>query len=197
MQNRIFDFDGTLTYKDTFYSFITFRLTFYRCLLITIVYLLVASLLKLRLISNMFFKKILIALRFFGTRVDDWKRHCNDYSRTIGLSELGEFAKKIPQGNIVIVTASPVDYVKKIFLNATVHGLTVRENTFLSLRYLKVDYVPYGRKKADLLREIYSKSYLANSICYGDSASDLAMGKCCRLFRLCKNGKILKIVKTY
>ena len=181
----VFDFDGTLTTRDTLIAFIRFaRGTAWllRCLALLLPRLL---LMKVGLADNGRTKERLFAMCFKGMRTTDFDELCHRFAATVGRSvkrqaTWGVMEKAVADGNPVYVVSASVDnWVKPFFPDVvTVIGNQVEsENERLTGRFLTHNC--YGaekvrRLKASLPDLAYARSHYY-IIAYGDSRGDKEM----------------------
>lgn len=114
-----FDFDGTITTKDTLLEFIRYskgNFLFFLGFLLNMPYLLAY---KLKLISNQYAKEKVLRFFFHDTPVDRFKYYCTGFSENIlpalirpkALEEI----KKLQENNtmVVVVSASPENWIEE------------------------------------------------------------------------------------
>ena len=85
---RVFDFDKTLTIKDTTLDFFCFGLSKGNTILCTVLYYVLASSVKLGFLSVLSLKIILLRLRFKNVGLDEWSMHCQSFAKTIKTNKL-------------------------------------------------------------------------------------------------------------
>jgi len=167
MKIIVFDFDKTLTYKDTLLDFFTFsttkNITFpFRLLL----YYLLMLFAKINFISNDLMKKGGIFLFIKGMKSSTLEEKAKAYSNTITFNTLYKnYNFKVDDVSIYIVSASFSIYIKYIFPeNANIIGSTfsIAKDSISGL-----DFNCYALKKNDALSscgihfidEFYTDSY--------------------------------------
>jgi len=113
-----FDFDGTITDRDTLIEIFRYTYGSFRCNLGFILNSPVLIAYKLGLVSNQFAKEIMLTY-FFGTmKADRFRQQCDDFARTvlpgfIRPKALEEIKKLQAAGaEVVIVSASAGDWIK-------------------------------------------------------------------------------------
>lgn len=177
-----FDFDGTITEKDTLIEVIRFQKGTAGLLkgLLVLSPWLVAM--KLKLISNQKAKEKLLAHFFKGETLLSFENKCREYITThlpaiIRKGALQEFAKhKANNTEVVIVSASP-----EIWVNTW-----CRQNGFacIGTRLETKDGCItgniegnncYGEEKVRRIQEQYDLSQFAEIFCYGDTKGDKPM----------------------
>ena len=114
-----FDFDGTITTKDTLLEFIKFskgKLRFYIGFLLNAPYLVAY---KLKIISNHAAKEKILHFFFGGTPSENFKKYCSEFSKNV-LPQLirpkaMEEIKRLQKNNVivVVVTASPENWIEE------------------------------------------------------------------------------------
>lgn len=177
-----FDFDGTITTKDTLLEFIKFtrgRLRFYLGFLLYSPYLIAY---KLKLIPNQLAKEKILRFFFNGMPEDDFKKACARFSELIlpalirpgALSEIGRLKK---DGYIVVVvSASPENWIC---------AWAASHNTELIASQLQVvdgkitgkilGKNCHGAEKVRRITEKYNVSDYDPVYAYGDTNGDLPM----------------------
>jgi len=177
-----FDFDGTITRRDSFVEFIKYCKGVFPMIVgffINSPWLLGY---KLKLISNEKAKERLLTYFFSGHRFNDFQKYCDCFSveivPTLLIPEALSEIKKL-QGcgvSIVIVTASPENWLKKwagengIDLIAT--RLKVSDNTITG-KILGSNC--HGKEKVARIKMKYDLTEYEEIFAYGNSKSDLYM----------------------
>ena len=177
-----FDFDGTVTTKDSFLEFIKYckgQNAFYTGFAIHAP-ILVAY--KLKIISNQRAKEIMIR-HFFGKMSEDqFSKHCHDFSRDIipGLMrpKALEEIKKMQDsgGQVVIVSASPenwlMPYCLQLSAKCIATKLVIAEKKITG----KIDGLNcYGDEKVRRIQQQFDLSTYSSVYCYGDTPGDKPM----------------------
>jgi len=177
-----FDFDGTITKKDSFLEFIKFSkgiLSFYFGFLINSPYLVAY---KLKIISNQKAKEKILQFFFQNMPFDKFQNLCNQFSeqkvpsliRPKALEEI----KKLQSNNItvVVVSASPENWIRKwtkamqVELVATC--LEIKEERLTG----KISgYNCHGQEKIRRIHQQYTLADYCEIYAYGDSAGDKQM----------------------
>ncbi|MGN6292498.1 MAG: HAD family hydrolase [Chitinophagaceae bacterium] len=177
-----FDFDGTITTKDTLLEFIKYSggaLPFYAGFLLKSPYLIAY---KLKLISNQTAKEKVLAYFFRGMAVDEFQLKCDRFANEIipGLlrqGALGEIRELQQKGiDVVIVSASPENWIRQwaSSINASLIATRLElKNGQLTGNIL--DKNCHGEEKVRRIREIYPLSEYENIYAYGDSSGDKPM----------------------
>jgi phosphatidylglycerophosphatase C len=183
-ENKIafFDFDGTITTKDTLLEFIKFskgKITFYFGFILNL-HFLVAY--KLGILSNQYAKERILVHFFKNTALTTFENYCVQFSLQVlpGLIRPGaemEIKKHIDEGTaVVIVTASAENWVKPW---ADSLGLELI-GTRLQLNGQKItgkilDINCHGEEKVRRIRSRFSLADYEKIYAYGDSSGDQAM----------------------
>jgi phosphatidylglycerophosphatase C len=114
----IFDFDGTLTYKDSFLELIKFQKGKWRFYAGFLLLLPVLVLYKLKVIPNWRAKEIVISFFFNDVHIKDFQHNCNRFAKEIIPSMLRPDAvTKIKEhkergDRVIIVSASAENWLK-------------------------------------------------------------------------------------
>jgi phosphatidylglycerophosphatase C len=177
-----FDFDGTITNKDTLLEFIkftkgnlAFRMGFLRNLHFLIAY-------KIKLIPNQLAKEKVLAHFFGNTPVAQFHEKCDAFSREIipGLIRPGaidEIKKLQEQGvQVVIVSASPENWIRQwtssIHADLLATKLEVNNETITG-KIVGINC--HGEEKVRRIKEHYSLADYPTIYAYGDTSGDKPM----------------------
>jgi phosphoserine phosphatase len=185
----VFDFDKTLTKKDTLLDFFKFcgkKDVFY--FLKVPIYFMLMVFAKLKIIDNLALKNCGIKLFLSNFSENQLAEIAVEYSQTIQLSAVyyGEFLKKYNQPTTIISSASFALYIKPLFPNNIV---VASEILFVDGRPEKVLFNCYGDEK----RMKIEKSGIHNiDILFTDNISDLPLVKIANNIFLVKNDTIIK-----
>ncbi len=179
-----FDFDGTISHKDSFFKFIRFCVGDFRFFIGIIVLSPVLILYLLKLISNYRAKQFVITWFFKGFKKSDFKKLADEFS----LNQLKKIIRKDAidrlnwhrenEHKIVIVSASIYDYLhlwcedNKFNLIAT--QLEVIDTILTGKLSTKNCY---GIEKVNRIKAIYDLSSFDYIYAYGDSNGDKEMLK--------------------
>jgi phosphatidylglycerophosphatase C len=177
-----FDFDGTITTRDTLLEFIKYckgNNAFYAGFLINSPYLLAY---KLKIISNQAAKEKVLQYFFKNTSVDDFRVHCEKFAADIipGLIRPGAIAeiKKLQEEGqtVVIVSASPENWIspwtQKMQVELIATQLVV-QNGFITGKIAGKNC--HGTEKVSRIKSKYSLGDYAAIAAYGDTKGDLPM----------------------
>ncbi|MEO5997206.1 MAG: HAD-IB family hydrolase [Chitinophagaceae bacterium] len=184
MNERIafFDFDGTITTKDSLLEFIKFykgALYFYLGFLLYSPYLLAY---KLKLIPNYIAKQKVLRFFFNGEGIETFQKKCDEFSdlmlpnllRPKALKEIQKL--KAANAIIVIVSASAENWIKKwaseneLLLIGT--RLIIADNKITGTINGKNCY---GEEKVCRIEKEFDLTSFREIYCYGDSDGDKAM----------------------
>lgn len=178
----LFDFDGTITTKDTLFEFIAFSKGRVQFLLGMVILLPVFVLLSLHLITSQKAKEEVLHYFFKGLSLDDFQSSCDLFSKKRmpalmrkGASE--KIASHIKEGHrIVIVSASPENWVGSW---AKMHGLEWIATKLDSSNGILTGKI-FGKNCNGVEKVFRVKSYLdlseyENIYGYGDSKGDLPL----------------------
>lgn len=186
MRNGIafFDFDGTITTKDTFLEFIRFskgNQRFYTGLLLNLPYLIAF---KIKLIPNQKAKEKVLQFFFKDAPVADFQEQCALFARKI-LPKLIrpkaiEEIKKLQQEGtvVVVVSASAENWIQSWVHDFGVELIASRLEVIdgrLTGRLIGINC--RGKEKVRRILEKYTVSDYAEVYAYGDSKGDEEMLK--------------------
>ena len=177
-----FDFDGTITTKDTLLEFIKFsngRLRFYIGFAINSPWLIAF---KLKLIPNQTAKERILSWFFRGSDLAAFQKKCDQFASGIlpglirpkALEEIELLRQK--NATIVIVSASPENWIRpwtgSISVKLIATRLTTKED-ILTGRIL--DRNCHGAEKVRRINEEYQLKDYTSIYAYGDSSGDRPM----------------------
>ena len=177
-----FDFDGTITKKDTLLEFIKFskgNLLFYLGFILNLPYL---AAYKIGLISNQTAKEKILQFFFRNTPVQTFKEYCHSFSKNVLpmliRPEALEEIKCLKEKNIivVVVSASPEnwieDWTKESQMELIASKLEIRDNEITGKILGKNCH---GNEKVCRINEAYDLSNYYIVAAYGDSKGDKPM----------------------
>jgi phosphatidylglycerophosphatase C len=177
-----FDFDGTITTKDTLLEFIKYSKgswRFYAGIAFNAPVLLAY---KLNIISNQRAKEIMLRHFFGGMNINKFNSGAAEFSTSIvpslirpkALVEIEKLRKM--NAEIVVVSASPENWLSGWCANQGIRciatGLVVKEN-LITGRILGINC--HGEEKVSRILTQYDLSGYSNVYCYGDTNGDLPM----------------------
>lgn len=177
-----FDFDGTITRKDTFLEFIKFyrgSFGFYKGFLINSPFLIAY---KLHLIPNYKAKQRILRYFFKGEPFDRFQALCDDFAthclpKLIRADALPEIERlKRENIEVVIVSASAANWITKwstaLGLSLIATKLEVRDNKITG----NIDGQNcYGPEKVNRIKELFKIDGYKSIHAYGDSKGDREM----------------------
>lgn len=179
-----FDFDGTITKKDTLLEFIKFskgKIGFYFGFLINSPYLVAF---KLKLISNQTAKEKILRFFFKNMPVERFQVLCDNFSRQVLLGlirakALEEIEKLKNEGvTIVVVSASPENWIRKWAGDNSIQTISTQleiKDDKLTGKILGNNC--HGEEKVIRIKENYVLSEYETIFAYGDSSGDKHMIK--------------------
>jgi HAD superfamily hydrolase (TIGR01490 family) len=177
-----FDFDGTITTKDTLLEFIKYskgRLNFYLGFLINSPYLIAY---KLKLIPNQTAKEKVLRYFFQDTPVSEFQKQCDDFAteilpRLIRPKAMAELRNLQKAGTtIVIVSASPENWIQKWAKENGFSVICTQLETNMDKLTGKLSCKNcYGDEKVRRIKEKFVLSDYQEIFAYGDSSGDKPM----------------------
>lgn len=178
----VFDFDGTITTKDTLLEFIKFNkgsFAFYFGFVVNLPYLIAY---KLKIISNQSAKEKILTFFFRGTELTAFRDFCSSFSRKIlpGLirpkasQEIGRLQK---EGiTVVVVSASPENWIQDwadetgtVLIASRLEVIDGKLTGKLSGKNC------HGNEKVKRICETFDLSRYEIVAAYGDSSGDRPM----------------------
>ncbi len=177
-----FDFDGTITKKDTLFEVIRYKkgdVGFY------IGFFIIAPIfaaLKLRLVSNQFAKEKVLRYFFKGMELSSFQKACDLFiiEKLPSIIRPGAFAeiKRLQESGfeVVVVSASAENWIKK-WSDEICAGLIATRLENLDKRLTgKINGKNCnGEEKEKRIKAAYDLSQYDEIYCYGDSTGDKAM----------------------
>ncbi len=175
----IFDFDGTMTTKDTMFDFIIFchgklKLAQGLCFLFPILILY-----KLGFISNSIAKQKFLSFFFKGNRDDYFSQKCQEYISRINTIIRSKAVAKLKwrqeQGHIVLIDSASVDkwiypWAKNIGIDVVIATKLEVKDGFLTGNLASENC--YGQEKVNRLLELFPDIETYQIYVYGDSNGD-------------------------
>jgi HAD superfamily hydrolase (TIGR01490 family) len=181
-QIAFFDFDGTITTKDTLLEFIKFakgRFRFYVGFFVCLPYLVAY---KLKIISNQRAKEKVLNFFFRRTSVEIFKRDCKLFSKDvlptlIRPKALEEIAQLQQEGfMVVVVSASPENWIcywaEEMKVKLIASRLEIFNNNITGKL---VGRNCHGQEKVRRIAELYALADYEKVFAYGDSKGDKPM----------------------
>jgi len=177
----LFDFDGTITTKDTFIEFIrfyhgTFKLASGFGLMFPVL-----ALYKLKVIPNWKAKEIVLTWFFKGQDAERFNKICREFSssvlpRLIRPAALAEIKKYENDAEIVVVSASAENWVSPWCAKNNLKVIATQLESIQGKLTGKISGKNcFGEEKAVRIREKYSLGSYSEIIAYGDSSGDKEM----------------------
>lgn len=174
-----FDFDGTLTYKDTLLEFIRFAKGTLAFVLGFLRYTHLLVLMKIGLYPNWKSKQKVFSYFFKGMTIEDFNALCQRFAqdnrhilRPQGLETLN---KALSNGaEVLIVSASIDNWVQPFFPEVNVLGTKIEiVDGVLTGRFITNNC--YGQEKVNRILELYPNRSEYHLTAYGDSRGDKEM----------------------
>jgi len=166
----VYDFDKTLTYKDTLFGFFK---SFSKNPLKIILYFIAMVLAKFKVISNSALKKFGVFLFIRGKDKDEVQRVSKEYAKSIKTNKIYDEVETISQKNrVLIVSASFEDYLKELFskrVQIVASKLEYKDNKVSS-----VLFNCYSKSKLEVLKQM---GVLKIDRFFTDSYSDKALAE--------------------
>ena len=174
-----FDFDGTLTTRDTLLEFIRFACGTTRFLLGFLLYSPLLVLMKLRLYSNGKAKQKVFAHFFKGMTIEAFDALCQDFASTHRHLLRPEVVSQLEQAlsdgaEVLVVSASIDNWVQPFFPKVKVLGTQIEViDGRLTGHFLTPNC--YGQEKVRRILALYPKHSEYHLTAFGDSRGDREM----------------------
>ncbi|MDR2949535.1 MAG: HAD-IB family hydrolase [Prevotella sp.] len=174
-----FDFDGTITNKDTLFDFIHFYFGMPRLILGVILLSPVLILFKLGFIKNNKAKQILFSYFFKGKKIDDFDNVCQKYSARVAEILIPKAIDKIKEhqqeGHLVIIDSASIcnwiaPWAKQMGVLEVIGTRIEIENGIITGKFFGENC--YGQEKVRRLLELYPNRDTYELYAYGDSSGD-------------------------
>lgn len=180
MKVYAFDFDGTLTKKDTFLAFIEYAKGYGKTFWGFFLFSPILILMKLRLFPNWKAKQMVFSWFFKGMNINEFNQICHEFAdrnqciiRTGGWDTI---RKALANGEqVIIITASIENWVKPFFKE---FGNQIKvEGTKIDVRINQItgQFLTqncYGVEKTKRLKEVFPYRQAYELIAFGDSDGD-------------------------
>ncbi len=182
MKIAFFDFDGTITTKDTFVEIIRFHHGSFKCYAGFLLLSPYIFAFKARLISNQRAKERVLKFFFGGYTRERFEEICRSFAngrlpellRPKALKEIQSLQQKNIE--VVVVSASPAEWIRPW---ANTLGITVLSSSL----FLENDKITgrlqgkncHGREKVQRIEAAYTLSQYSDIYAYGDSSGDKEM----------------------
>ena len=174
-----FDFDGTLTTRDTLIEFIRYACGTVRFLLGFLLYSPLLVLMKLRLYSNGKAKQKVFAHFFKGMTIEAFDTLCQDFASThrhlLRPEVVSQLEQALSEGaEVLIVSASIDNWVQPFFPKVKVLGTQIEViDGRLTGRFLTPNC--YGQEKVRRILTLHPDRSAYHLTAYGDSRGDREM----------------------
>lgn len=193
MKILVFDFDKTLTYKDSFT-----QLCFQRMLKITRwwvfpIYITLRILSKFKFISVKKEKEIALYL-LFPHYISEFNEICRKFSSKIKLNPIVDNLNKaiILKNRAIILSASPREYIRQLFPEIEIFATELKVDCTGKIK--GIDRHPYGLAKLDTL---VAQGITHINEMYYDSHSDEVLIPYCDVWHKVHAGKIIYTYSKY
>lgn len=175
----VFDFDGTLTTKDTFIQFAIFACGWCRTIFTFLIYLPVIILMKFGICDNGRVKQHVFSSLFKGMRHDKIKQLGKDFSNQIDTftnNRIIEMLLKHQQkgDSVVVVTASIEEWVRPWCIKNNIQHVIATKIVVKGDKLTGLFSTPncYGPEKVTRLKEEFGDLSNYHITVYGDSRGD-------------------------
>ena len=175
-----FDFDGTITRKDTLIEFLRFAGGNARLYAVFTLYSLLLVLMKLRLYDNQKAKEKIFAHYFKDIPLEQFNDLCRRFSEQKGQSLVyadakAQIAKHREQGDEVVIISASIEnwvchFAKALKADKLLATKVEVQEGMLTGRFLTANC--YGKEKVNRLLSAYPERDKYNLIAYGDSRGD-------------------------
>lgn len=175
----VFDFDGTLTCKDSFVEFIRFACGQRALYLGFLRYAHVLVLMLLHLYSNEKAKELVFCHFFKGTSIAEFNALCQGFATSHSYILRTEGIKTLKQAEedgaeVLIISASVDNWVSRFFPSVRVLGTQIEvKDGYVTGRFLSSNC--FGQEKVDRLLAVYPNRSEYHLTAYGDSRGDREM----------------------
>ncbi len=177
-----FDFDGTITTKDTLLEFIKYSKGSFRFYAGFALHTPVLVAYKLSIISNQRAKEIMLRHFFGGMDINKFNSVADEFSTTVvpslirpkAVSEIEKL--KVLNAEVVIVSASPENWISGWCARQGIRCIATRmvvEENKITGRILGRNC--HGEEKVNRIRSDFDLSLYSDLYCYGDTNGDLPM----------------------
>ena len=172
----VFDFDGTLTCKDSFVEFIRFACGQRALYLGFLRYAHILVLMLLHLYSNEKAKELVFSHFFKGMSIADFNALCQKFALSHSYLLRPKGIKTLKQAEedgaeILIISASVDNWVSRFFPSVRVLGTQIEvKDGFVTGKFLSSNC--FGQEKVNRLLAIYPNRSEYHLTAYGDSRGD-------------------------
>lgn len=168
----VFDFDKTLTYRDTTLPFLAFGLSPMPSMFCHFLFYALALLVKLKILDVLTLKQLMVKWRFKGYDDHEWKLHCKAFSAVINANSIYH-KTNWNESNLVVASAS----FKEVLLHLFPSSVLVIGSEVEIEKQINITKHAMGEQKAELLRAEGIESF---DRLYTDSLADLPLMKMAR-----------------
>ena len=177
-----FDFDGTITTRDSLLEFIRFTKGDLRYFFGFLIHLHYIAAFKMKLVSNQTFKERMLEYFYKGTTLDEFEIMCSGFAknvlpRFIRTGAIEEINKLKENGSlVVIVSASPEEYLRLWAHNYGIQVIGSRleiKNNFITGKIVGKNC--HGPEKVRRILELHKMEDYEVIYAYGDTKGDLPM----------------------
>ena len=182
MELALFDFDGTISKRDSFIDFIIFAIGLRRFIISSVFLSPVIVLYKLHIISNSKAKEVTFSHFFKGWNISQFEDVASRYSkeklpRLIKASALKKLLWHKEKGHIVVIVSASMEHWLKdwcAMLNFDLIATKCQYNEGkVTGKFLTKNC--YGHEKVRRIKEKYSLAHFEHIYAYGDSQGDKEM----------------------
>lgn len=184
MKLALFDFDGTITTRDTYTKFVISNASIFRIILGGFLLSPLILLNKLKLLPSPLLRPVITKLAFKGTKVDDINQRAQEYvhkylPKVIRPNMLYQIQKHQESGDRVVVVSASISPYLKIWCKGLSIELICSEleekDGYFTGSYVNGDCS--GQRKADSVKNTINLDSFEQVIAYGDTKEDHAMLK--------------------
>lgn len=174
-----YDFDGTITSKDTLLEFIRYSKGVWAFLYGFMLYSPLLILMKLKLYPNWKTKQKIFSYYYKGMKLDDFNLICNqfanDCSYLLRNSAIKSLQNNVNENNNVVIISASVDnwvipFMKQFKVIVIGTRIETDNNNIITGRFLTKNC--YGLEKINRLLNVYPNRKEYNLYAYGDSRGD-------------------------
>jgi phosphatidylglycerophosphatase C len=183
----VFDFDKTLSKKDTTLPLVLFGAGPVQKVLRWLLYVVLALVQKAGIIKVLDVKRLLFSFCFSGWKQQHWEKHTNEFAHTIRFLQLYQQTNwQNEQAQIYIVSASPYECIRPCFPeNVTVLATQL---SFKKGKYSGIASHLYGKAKRGALIDMGVKTITRF---YSDSRSDAPLAGMAENIFLAKGNELI------
>lgn len=178
----LFDFDGTLTHRDTLFEFTRFAVGNLRFTLGLIILALPLALQKFKLISAQRAKEIFLSHYFGNISPDIFNAKCETFCSSVLPHLIRANAKQailqhqIEKARIIIISASPINWIRPWAMKNNIEAIATELEIKNNLLTGKISGANCnGKEKVSRLKAYLDIKNYNQIIAYGDTAGDLPM----------------------